>query len=44
MYYKVRVIKQMAENEHVKPQVWLPIEYKAEIAPDTGTGLFSDDQ
>ena len=34
----------MADNEHAKTRVWLPIEYWAEIEPDTETELASDDE
>ena len=33
----------MAENEHAKTRMWLPIEYDVEIEPDTETDLSSDD-
>ena len=40
----MRVVKKMAENEQAKTQVWLPIEYEAEVEPDTETELSSDDE
>ena len=44
VYHNMRVIKQMALNEHAKTRMWLPIEYKVEIEPDTETELSSDDE
>ena len=44
VYHNMRVIKQMALNEHAKTRMWLPIEYEVEIEPDTETELSSDDE
>ena len=44
VYHNMRVIKQMALNEHAKTRMWLPIEYKVEIEPDTDTELSFDDE
>ena len=40
----MRLIKNMAQNEHAKTQVWLPIENEAEIEIDTKTKLSFDDE
>ena len=34
----------MVENEHAKTRVWLPIEYEAEVEPNTETELSSYDE
>ena len=44
VYHNLRVMKQMALNEHAKTRSWLPIEYEVEIEPDTETELSSDDE
>ena len=44
VYHNMRVIEKMAENEHAKTQMLLPIEYEVEIEPDTKTELSFDDE
>ena len=33
VYHNMHVIKQMAENEQSRNQVWLPVECQAEVEP-----------
>ena len=44
VYHNMRVIKQMALNEHPKTRMWLPIKYEIQIEPDTETEISSDDE
>ena len=44
VYHDMRAIKQLAENEQARTQVWLPVECEADVEPDTDTKLSSDDE
>ena len=44
VYHNMRLIGKMAEIEHVKTRMRLPIENEVEIEPDTETELSSDDE